>query len=264
MPQKIYVNLDFQNSVKPVNVPDPVDQQDLATKAFVEARFGAQSFKEHVRVASTGNVNISSAPSAIDSVTLATNDRVLLKDQTSQPENGIYVFNGAGSAMTRAVDANTAAELENALTSVDEGTVNALTSWRQITLNFTLGSGNVVWQSENNVTPAASETVAGKAELATQAETDAGTDDARIVTPAKLNAWPGKARRAAGAIGDGAATQYDVSHNFGTRDVVVSVYRNASPWDVIICDVEYLDTNTVRLRFAAAPSSNQFRVVVVG
>lgn len=266
MPKPIYNTLDFQNNaaIKIINLTDPTSQQDAATRAYVDNRFGGLNFKEHARAASTGNVNTASPGAAIDGVTLAANDRVLLKDQTTASQNGIYVWNGAAVPMTRSTDADTAAELENAVVSVDEGTVNTLTTWRQTTFNFTLGSGNVVFAAENQTTPAASETVSGKAEIATQGETDAGTDDLRIVTPLKLATSPFRARRAAGTIGDGSATQYDVTHSFGTRDVIVNMYRVASPYDEPIVDIEHLDTNTVRIKFAVAPSSNQFRIVVLG
>ena len=59
------------------------------------------------RVASTANVNISNPGTAVfDGVTLANGERVLLKDQTTQSQNGVYVFNGSGVAMTRAAEAD--------------------------------------------------------------------------------------------------------------------------------------------------------------
>lgn len=105
--------------------------------------FDSLSWKEPVRVSSTANVNISSAPATIDGVTLTSGDRVLLKDQTTGSENGIYVFNGAASAMTRSLDANTDAEVKAGMVVVvEEGTVNAdrtyvLTTDNPITLNTT-------------------------------------------------------------------------------------------------------------------------------
>jgi hypothetical protein len=59
-----------------------------------------------------------------------------------------------------------------------------------------------------------------------------------------------------------AATQYDFTHNFGTRAVQVEIFRNSSPWDTILCDVSRPDTNTVRVNFAVAPTSNQFTYVI--
>jgi len=65
-------------------------------------------------------------------------------------------------------------------------------------------------------------------------------------------------------VGNGSALYYAINHALGTRDVVVQVYRNSSPYDVIDCDIEITDTNNVTVRFATAPSTNQFRVVVIG
>lgn len=81
--------------------------------------------KQPVRVASTGNVTIATPGTAIDGVTLANGDRVLLKDQTTQSQNGIYVFNGSGSALTRATDFDAWAEIPGATIPVTEGTTNA-------------------------------------------------------------------------------------------------------------------------------------------
>jgi hypothetical protein len=66
------------------------------------------------------------------------------------------------------------------------------------------------------------------------------------------------------AFGNGSAVAYTINHNLGTRDVIISVYRNSSPYDEIECDVEKTDTNNITLRFSGAVSSNQLRVTVVG
>jgi len=87
--------------------------------------------------------------------------------------------------MTRSLDASTSAELEQAVTTVEEGT-SAGATFRQTTINFTLDSGSVTWTSFGTAAGAASESTAGIAEIATQGETDTGTDDARFVTPLKL------------------------------------------------------------------------------
>ncbi len=84
-----------------------------------------------VHVMSTANVSISSAPAAIDGFTLTAGDRVLLTGQSTAAENGIYVFNGAASAMTRALDADAYGELNGAAVFVQEGTASADTGWVQ-------------------------------------------------------------------------------------------------------------------------------------
>ena len=65
-------------------------------------------------------------------------------------------------------------------------------------------------------------------------------------------------------IGDGSSTQFDVNHNFATRDVVVQVYQASGNYEQVTCDVSLPTTNTARLNFAAAPASNAYRVVVMG
>jgi hypothetical protein len=66
------------------------------------------------------------------------------------------------------------------------------------------------------------------------------------------------------SVGDGSATTYTVTHSLGTRDVLVQVTRVASPYDVVIADVAAATESTVTVTFATAPTSNQYRVVVIG
>ena len=64
-------------------------------------------------------------------------------------------------------------------------------------------------------------------------------------------------------VGDGTAKYFDLPHNLGSLDVVVSVVERATGEDVMT-DVKRLDANSVRVTFASAPSSEQYRVVIVG
>ena len=263
MSRKQLSDLDFGGVARIRNLPAPVNPDEPARLSDLNSAVEGLAWKDSCRVATQTNINLSSPGASMDGVSLSAGDRVLVKAQTIGAENGIYIWNGAAIAMTRALDANTAAELEQAIATVEEGT-SAGTSWRQSVVNFVLDSASVSWLQFGSTVGAASETSSGIAEIATQAETDGGTDDLRIVTPLKLNNWTNKPRRAQATIGDGSSTQFDVTHNFATRDVIVQVYQASGSYEQINCDVSLPTANTVRLNLAGAPASNAFRVVVMG
>lgn len=266
MAKPVKINLDFESSAKAVNLPTPSANGDAANKQYVDDSVAALAagvaWKDSARAASTANLTIASPGASIDGVSMAANDRVLVKDQSTANQNGIYIWNGAASPMTRAADADVYSELEAAVVVVEEGTTNGGTTWRQTGVNGTIGSTNVAWTAFVAGATAATESAAGIAEIATQAETDTGTDDQRFVTPLKLATYSNRAKRFAQTIGDGSLTQIDVTHNLGTTDVVVSVFVVASGLEVL-CDVTRTSTTVVRLNFAAAPALNSLRVVVV-
>jgi len=263
MARLVRSDLDFGGQLRVKNLANPVDSGDAATKEYVDTLLEGLAWKDNVRVATVSNINLSAPGTTIDGVTLNVGDRVLVKNQTDARQNGIYIYNGPSTPMTRAPDANTADELENAVVVVDEGT-NAGTTWRQTNVNFTLGVDPVNWDPFGTAAPPANETTAGILRIATQSEVDAGTIDNAAVTPLKLANWAGRIRKYVAIVGDGTATVFTITHNFGTRDVVVSVFQNTGSYDDIICDVERPNDNSVVLKFGVAPAANSIRVVVIG
>ena len=113
------------NSQTITNLSDPVNTQDAATKGFVEATSQGLDVKDSCVAATTGNITISTALNngdTLDGVTLSDGDRVLVKDQSTASQNGIYVV---GSSPSRAVDLAAGADAAGMFTFVEQGSVNA-------------------------------------------------------------------------------------------------------------------------------------------
>ena len=110
------------------NLAAPTNVTDAATKAYVDAQLQGLEVKNSVRVATTANGTLASAfanGQTVDGVTIATNDRILLKNQSTGSENGIYTVNASG-APTRAFDFDADSEVTGGtFFFVEEGTVNA-------------------------------------------------------------------------------------------------------------------------------------------
>lgn len=72
------------------------------------------------------------------------------------------------------------------------------------------------------------------------------------------------ANKVTAAIGDGSATSIIVTHNLNSRDLTVAVREAASPYALVIPDVEFTTVDTITFKFAVAPTSGQYRVAIVG
>lgn len=263
MPRKILNGLDLSNQ-RIQNVADPSGATDAANRQYVDNIARGLIIKDAVRVASTANVTISSPGGTLDGVTMAANDRVLLKDQSTAAQNGIYVWNGAAVAMTRALDADDGTELRPGTTVfAREGTVNAdrqfvITSDAAITIgttamNWTAFGGGTTYTGSTGVQLVGNDfrgVVAGGGGLTVGASGFA--IDTSVV-----------GRKISGTMGNGSLTVIAVTHNLGTQDVDVTIRETATQAGVET-DWVATDTNTVTFTFATAPASNALRWTIMG
>tara|TARA_B110000977_G_C11074151_1_gene490546 strand:+ start:353 stop:2197 length:1845 start_codon:yes stop_codon:yes gene_type:complete len=111
------------NSARVTGLADPVDAQDAATKAYVDARSAGLDPKASVRAATTANITLSNTQT-VDGIALDVGDRILVKDQSTASQNGIYVV--ASSSWARSTDMDAPAEMTSGVFFfVEEGTANA-------------------------------------------------------------------------------------------------------------------------------------------
>ncbi len=253
------IDLD-NNSIS--NVASPAQPTDVANKAYVDGTAAGLSWKNSVRAASTTNITLSGPGTTIDGVTMSNGDRFLAKNQTAGEQNGIYVFNGAASAATRAADANTSAKIRQAAVSVEEGTVNGdhnfnLTTNAPITLDttaLTFSSFGGTGQAYTN----------GDGLALSGSQFSVVADTGILVGPSGVSVDPAVVARPKGfTIGDGAATSFTLPHNLGTKRVQVVCIENATG-DTVIPGVSRSDVNNVVVSFGSAPTSNQYDVTVSG
>jgi hypothetical protein len=119
-------NLSAGNN-KITTLATPTDSGDAANKSYVDTQIASlpSAYKyRNVRVATTSLIDITTpGTSSFDGVSVSSGQRILVWQQSNQSQNGIYVFNGTFSAMTRAQDSNAWDELTGSLVYVDEGTL---------------------------------------------------------------------------------------------------------------------------------------------
>lgn len=260
---KIMNGLDLQ-SQKIVSLADPSANTDAANKQYVDNVARGLTWKAPVRVASTTNVNTASPGATIDGIALTANDRVLLKDQTTASQNGIWVWTASGSALTRAIDADNSGELAPGTSvSVSEGSANADKVFMVISdAAITIGTTSQTWgQISGGTTYTAGNgiNVAGSVISAVAA----ASGGVSVVAGGIQLDTSIAARKFSANVGNGSSSSIAVTHNLGSKDITVSVRDAASDAGVLV-DWVATDTNNVTLTFAVAPASNAYRVTVTG
>jgi hypothetical protein len=131
-------------SSKITGLATPTADADAATKAYVDSVAQGLDVKGSCRVATVANITLSGTQT-IDGVAVIAGDRVLVKDQSTAANNGIYVV--AAGSWSRAADADTWSELVGAFTFVEEGTVNDNSGWVCTSpAGGTLGVTAVTWE----------------------------------------------------------------------------------------------------------------------
>jgi hypothetical protein len=121
----------------------PSGNLDLTNKLYVDSAIAGISWKQPVLAATTANITLTGAQT-IDTVPVTAGDRVLVKNQTNQAQNGIYIV---GTPWVRSEDANTWDELVSALVFVEEGTQNGSAWYCYVMQGGVLGTTSVTWSN---------------------------------------------------------------------------------------------------------------------
>ena len=148
----------------------PTNPSDAANKGYVDAAAAGLIIKTPCRAATiSANITLSGgAPSTLDGVTLAANDRVLVKNQSAGTENGIYYVatlgSGSNGTWTRTTDADTGAKLvTGSYVFITGGTVNANAAYTMVTPGtITLGTSTITWNLFSQVTQIQASNIIGQ------------------------------------------------------------------------------------------------------
>lgn len=246
------------NSQRITNVATPTTATDAATMGYVDTAVTGLSWKSAVRVATTANITLS-APQTIDGVAVVAGDRVLVKNQTTSQNNGIYLV--AAGAWTRTTDNDTAAEMLGAAVMAQEGTANQNTQWIQtVDAAITLNTTPLTWSQFGG----GQAYTAGNGLLLSANAFSAVADTGILVTGSGIAVNSAVVvKKYAVTIGNGSLTSIAVNHALNTKDVTFSV-RQVSDDAFVECDAVSTDVNNLTLSFAVAPTASALRVTVHG
>jgi hypothetical protein len=271
------------NGQKITSLGAPTLAADAATKQYVDdARAGLAGVKDPVRVAAPGNVTLSSPGADIDGVTLSSGDRFLAASQSTGTQNGIYVWNGAASAATRAADADAADEIaDGTLVAVSEGTdagkqyiqtatpSGAPGSWTQTWVVYSTGGNTYTAGAGLTLTGNQFDVVAADGSITVNADSITvgnvsvakGGTGATTAAAARTNLEAVTAYSAdVGALTAGVAS--NITHSLGTEDVQIVVRETTGSKLRVYLDEGVVDGNTVSLKADVAYGSGALRVTV--
>lgn len=312
------------NSQRLTNVADPTSAQDAATKNYVDNVATGLDAKASVVYGTTAALPsctyangasgvgatltaTANAALSVDGQAVTVGQRILVKNQATASQNGIYVVTQTGSGaqpfiLTRATDADTAAEVTGGMfTFIEGGTTLAASGWvlsltgavtiGTTALNFAQFSGSGSYQAGNGLNLAGSvfsvvgttnrisvgaggvdisASYVGQASITTLGTITTGVWNGTAVAVA--NGGTGATTAAAArtnlaatgkaAVNVPAGTTYSYAHNLGSTDVGAFVIDLATG-DIVLADLKVVDANTVSVTFGSAVAANAYRLVVI-
>lgn len=273
------------NSQRVTSVADPSSATDAANRQYVDnARAGIAGVKDPVRVAAQANVTLSGPGATIDGTTMSNGDRFLAPSQSTGSQNGIYVFNGSGTAATRATDADATGEVQDGtLVAVSEGTDAGKQYIQTATPSGSPGSWTQTWTVYNTggttYTAGAGLTLTGTTfdVVAADGSITVGANDITVgnVTVAKGGTGATTAATARANLGTvgryaanlGALTAgvwSNVTHSLNSTDILEPTVKEVSSGEFVTIDSKVVDANTCAVRSDIAYSAAALRIVVVG
>jgi len=262
------------NNQRISNLATPIGVLDAASKGYVDGIAQGLDVKNSCRAASTANVNTSSPGATLDGVTLVVGDRILLKDQTTGSQNGIWVWNGAAVGVTRATDADVSAEMTAGMfTFIEEGTANADSGW-VLTTNqpITLDTTPLVFAQFSGagmITAGAGLTKTGNSlDVGAGSGITVNADSIQIttggVTQAML-AFQSVVYYSSATHGAGATiTITQATHGCrASRGLLVQCQIDATG-AVILPDISVAANGDVTITFGASQTANTIRTTIIG
>lgn len=281
------------NNQRLTTVATPTSPTDAVNKTYVDTMAAGLQAHQAVRAAASVNVNIASPGASIDGIAPAANDRLLLMGQTDPTQNGIYVWTASATAMNRAADADTSAEVVSGMyVYAATGTLNGSKGWVLITPNpITLGTTSLQFTqysgtggmtgTANRVTVTGTQvdiaaTYVGQASITTLGTITTGTwtgtaiaianggTGATTAAQAKINLGitTTPVPKFTQVIGNGTLGPYTVTHNFNTKDVQVELYE-VSTGQTVYADVSRTTVNAISIAFSGPVATNSLTVVVM-
>lgn len=257
------------NNQKIINLADPTNPLDAVNLQTMQNYIEGIQTKRSVRAATTADITLANEQT-IDTVVLVEDDEVLVKNQNDPEENGLYRVVDGG-AWVRIADWE---EMVSLLVFVEEGSANDDTAWLSTIdsggvldtdpvtfvqfvsagdLTFTnVGGGEEVFKEKSGNDVRFRTLIAGSSKVTITENANDITIDSTATSKYAAN------------IGNGVLTTITVTHSLNTTDVIVMVRLAASTMDTVYPDIQVVDANNINLLFAVAPTTNQYRVIVIG
>lgn len=271
------------NSQTLTNLANGSGANDAVNKSQLDAVAAAAatgiSIKSPVRAASTANVTVGSTGNGatMDGVTLATNDRILLKDQTTGNQNGIYVV--GASSLTRATDMDATGEVvPGTLVYVTEGSVNGDKSFAvQSDAAITVGTTTITWvQITGNAGTTYSagdgltESPAGTFNVGAGTGITVNANDVAITTSLVVRKVTGVIPTSTSGIFSVSGAVVTVNHALSNSAASLTIRPYTSPVSGYTqgeeVDVQNVctDANNMEITLPANPASNNWIITITG